>query len=171
MAAEDIEKFGFDCKCEKEKENFGITFKLKINGPLYDGTERSKSILRIEISKREKVLLEPKLKEIIPIYPDLHPYTILTMQLKEILAEKIRAIIVRTKARDVYDLWFLLRKNVKIDEKLINKKLSFYKKTFRREDLKSNIKSIGRIWERELKPLVTFLPSFKLVLKEILGKI
>lgn len=169
--AEDIKNFGFDCECEKEKENFGITFKLKINGPLYDGTDKSKSTLRIEISKREKVLFEPEIKEIVPVYPDLHPYPILVMQLKEILAEKIRAIIVRTKARDVYDLWFLLRKNVKIDEKLINNKLSFYRKTFKREDLISSIKSIGRVWGSELKPLVTFLPDFKLVLKEIIEKV
>lgn len=168
---EDIKIFGFECEYEREKENLGITFKLKINGPLYDGTEKSKSTLRIEISKREKILLEPEVKEIVPIYPDLHPYTILIMQLNEILAEKIRAIIVRTKARDVYDLWFLLRKNVKMDENLINKKLEFYKKIFKRKRLISNIKTIGKVWKSELKPLVTFLPSFKLVFEDIEKKV
>ncbi|MEM5778472.1 MAG: nucleotidyl transferase AbiEii/AbiGii toxin family protein [Candidatus Aenigmatarchaeota archaeon] len=162
-----IKLFGFDCEYEKEKENFGLNFKFKINGPLYEGTEKTKSILRIEISKRENILLEPEIKEVVPIYPDLHPYTILVMQLEEILAEKIRAISTRTKARDVYDLWFLLKKGVKFDKELVNKKLKFYKKSFDKKLFFLNIKAIEKVWEIELKPLVTFVPNFKIIYKEI----
>jgi len=164
---EDISLFGFNSNYKKEKENLSLAFKLKINGPLYDVTEKTISTLLIEISKREKVLLKPETKEIVPIYSDLQPYTVLIMQLEEILAEKIRAIMTRSKARDVYDLWFLLKRGVVFDKDLANKKLKFYNKSFNKKLLISNISAIEGVWESELKPLVTFVPDFKTVYKQI----
>ncbi|MGQ9781091.1 MAG: hypothetical protein ACUVQ8_02390 [Nitrososphaeria archaeon] len=41
-------------------------------------------------------------------------------------------MIWRGKARDLYDLWFLLRMDVKIDSTLINWKLSYYRKKCQR---------------------------------------
>ncbi len=43
---------------------------------------------------------------------------------EEIFAEKIAALLTRSKGRDFFDLWFLLTKNVKINKRLINKKLN-----------------------------------------------
>ena len=45
------------------------------------------------------------------------------MDPKEIMSEKIRALMTRTKARDLYDIYFLVRKNVKLDTQLVAKKL------------------------------------------------
>lgn len=101
------------------------------------------------------------------VYPDISPFFVTVMSLEEILAEKIRAITIRTKARDVYDLWFLLRKNVKVNKGLVSEKLKFYDKTFDKKLLVSNIKTVENIWMNELKPLVTFLPDFKTVFKQI----
>jgi len=167
----DITLFGFECKSEKIKENLAISFKLAVKGPLYDGSERSISTLRIEISKREKVLLEPEAREIVPVYTDLHPYTVLIMHPKEILAEKIRAILTRTKAKDLYDLWFLLKKGVSIDLALVNEKLKLYEKSFEKSEFISCIRAVKEVWKTELEPLVTFLPSFDTVLEEVLEKL
>ncbi|MDO8514959.1 MAG: nucleotidyl transferase AbiEii/AbiGii toxin family protein [bacterium] len=54
---------------------------------------------------------------------------------KELLAEKIHAITNRQKGRDVFDLWFLLSKNISFDQKFINKKLAFF-------DQKLNIRNL-----------------------------
>jgi len=44
------------------------------------------------------------------------------MEEKEILAEKVRAVYQREKARDVYDIWYLLNvKKIQIDFMLIQK--------------------------------------------------
>jgi predicted nucleotidyltransferase component of viral defense system len=53
---------------------------------------------------RENVIFNEPLKKIIrPVYHDLPNYFILALDTEEILAEKIRAIVTRYKARDVYD--------------------------------------------------------------------
>jgi predicted nucleotidyltransferase component of viral defense system len=47
-----------------------------------------------------------------------------TMNLNEILAEKMRALLQRKKARDVFDIWFLIHeKRVKLDKHMLRMKL------------------------------------------------
>jgi len=48
------------------------------------------------------------------------------MKKEEILAEKVRAMSIRRRARDLYDIAFLLKKGVSMEYELINKKLSYY---------------------------------------------
>ena len=50
------------------------------------------------------------------------------------LAEKIRALLVRGKPRDLYDIW-LLRQGVSPDAALIARKLALYEITWSREAL------------------------------------
>lgn len=56
-------------------------------------------------------------------------------QLDERLAEKIRALLVRGKPRDLYDIWLLLRQGVLPDAALIARKLALYGITWSREAL------------------------------------
>ena len=167
----DVKLFGFDCKFKKIKSYPSLVFKLMIKGPLFDGSNLSISSLRLEINKKDEVLLEPEIKEVYPIYNDLQPYTCLVMDLREILAEKIRAILTRQKARDVYDLWFLLKKNVDVDINLINKKLEFYNKRFNKKEFISQLKKMEKIWSVELKPLLNFIPPFQNVFDKIVDKL
>jgi len=168
--SKDMSDFGFETKIvkvEKYKE-LGKTIVLKIKGPLYDGTEKTLTASRIEISSRKDLVLEPELKEVVPIYPDIKPYLILVMGPEEMLAEKIRAILWRAKARDVYDLWFLLRKNVAFNLALTNKKLDYYKIAYDVKNLRKKLEEMKKSWENELKQIVTFVPDFEDVKKDVL---
>jgi predicted nucleotidyltransferase component of viral defense system len=170
---EDITNFGFPSqisKIEKSKITKAKTIILKIQGPLYDGNEKTITTLRAEISLRKDLILQPIPKEIVPPYADLRPYFINLMDPKEILAEKVRALMWRGKARDLYDLWFLLKKNVTPDVDLINKKLKYYNLKFNKEEFFQKIKDIEEIWEKELKPLVNVVPSFETIKKEVTEK-
>lgn len=112
--AKDITTFGFPSEVSGiEKKEIGKTMKLKIKGPIYEGSEKTITVLRAEISLRKDLLLSPVTKEVIPVYSDLRPYYVLVMDLKEILAEKVKAIMWRAHPRDLYDLWFLLRKGLR----------------------------------------------------------
>ncbi len=65
---------------------------------------------------RERDIYNKLLKNVIrPIYHDLPNYFLLALDKEEILAEKIRAVLTRYKARDVYDLNELFFNEVKID--------------------------------------------------------
>ncbi len=164
----DITNFGFPCelfKVEEKRHSKNIT--LKVKGPLYDGTEKTISNLRMKISLRKDLLLEPKVIEVIPVYPDLRPYFLPVMHLEEILAEKIRAMVRRSRARDMYDLWFLLRKGVKAKKSIVEKKLGYYNLKFDEKRFLMCLEDVKIKWGIELKPLVTNLPSFKKVKGEI----
>ena len=166
----DMSNFGFVSNLKFSKGRNSEALSIKINGPLYDGTEKTTAVLKIEISLRENVILPPESKEIFPVYEDLSPYFVTMMKLEEILAEKIRAIFWRAKARHVYDLWFLLGRNVAIDTSLINKKLSYYKLSFSLKEFANKLKEVEKIWENDLEQVLTFVPDFKKTTEEILSK-
>lgn len=117
-----------------------------------------KTSIRIDISLRER----PFTKEqtvLIPFDYPITPYPlILHLSQEELMAEKIRALFVRGKPRDLFDLWFLLTKKVSIDQKMIEKKLKLYPKLgFSLQHLKKIISSCD---EKELKKdLNQFLPQ------------
>ena len=93
------------------------------------------------------------------------------MSEKEILAEKIRALITRNYARDLFDLWFLLNKKAEIDLKLINKKLSYYIKSFSKGEFVKAINLKKDIWKPELNPfIIGELPKFAEAKKLVLEK-
>lgn len=164
--ARNINDFGYPTEL-KELKTIGKTYVLKIKGPLYENSPVSVSSLRIEISQRENVLLNPNLKEIVPVYQDLRPYLIKVMTESEILAEKVRAIMTRNKPRDVFDLHFLIKKGVKFDTPFINKKLGYYKEEYSREKFIAKLKEKKALWEKEMKKYVTRLPDFQVAFNDI----
>jgi predicted nucleotidyltransferase component of viral defense system len=70
------------------------------------------------------------------------------MDWQEILAEKIRAFLVRSKGRDVYDLWFMLGKGVELDWNMINRKAKMYSIETSLQDIMNRI---GEFDEKKLK--------------------
>ena len=75
---------------------------------------------------------------------------------EEILAEKIRALLVRGKGRDIFDLWFLLEKGVEIEPLLIEKKMKKVGKKFNKGRLLKKIKNYPQ--ENLKHDLDRFLP-------------
>lgn len=65
--------------------------------------------VQIEISLRE----EEKRGEAVTIVSDFLPaYTIIVLERERLIDEKIRALLLRKKARDFYDMYFILRANL-----------------------------------------------------------
>lgn len=143
--------------------NNDITFSFRVaaKGPL-NTSEKDLCYVYVEISKREPIFLKP-----IPIATKTEPYglpvKILSgMDLSEVAAEKIRAIYTRDKARDVYDLWFLLKKGYLPDANIFKKKLAYYEMNFSSELFTIKLKQKEAIWQKELKPLIfEKLPEYK----------
>jgi len=121
---------------------------------------------------RNRDIYNSPLKNIIrPIYHDLPNYFLLALNQEEILAEKIRAILTRYKARDVYDLNELLISGVPIDFELVNKKLQTYNKTFKREEFVEKLEEKRTIYVEEIKRLTTIFDDFDTCKKHILEQI
>ncbi len=157
----EMEFFGLETSWSKVKDDENsVSIKIKSKGPLYSGVDRSITYVNVEMSKRGDILLPVKTEEVIPLYKDVPPYLLVVMNLSEIMAEKIRAIYTRDKARDVYDLHFMAKKGVKTSIETIDSKLSYYELEF---DDKSFLEAVDRkrnIWRSELRQLITRVPHF-----------
>ena len=137
-----------------------IGFRIMIQGPLYKGPE-SLSSVRIEISKRESVLLEPERREIDPPYADILSYILEVMNLEEIASEKVRAILTRSKSRDLYDLHMLISKGKKPNIDIVNQKLLYYDLEFIRENFLKQCMLLEKKWDSEMTQLVGETPPFR----------
>lgn len=104
--------------------------------------------------------------DVSPYFPNLRP-SLKVMSLEEILSEKVRALLQRTQPRDVFDVWFLIkRKKLRIDPALLTYKLRLSyeaapknkKSSARRYSANEVIEKMRGIsdmaWKRELGGLV-----------------
>ncbi|MEK6915756.1 MAG: nucleotidyl transferase AbiEii/AbiGii toxin family protein [Nanoarchaeota archaeon] len=164
----DFDLLGIEHLDLKQKEFEGnIRFEIRFKGPLFRSNINSANNLKIDFNKNK--VFNTKAIVISSVFSDIPIFVIIAMAEKEILAEKIRAIANRKQARDLYDLWILINKNVEIDKELINKKLKEEK-----VDLKK-IKIISKeSYESDLRNLINYIPPYEQVKKDILdflGKI
>lgn len=58
--------------------------------------------IELDLSFRENVILEPRIETIGRFLKEIPAFDVVVMREEEILAEKVRAIMTRTRARDVY---------------------------------------------------------------------
>ncbi len=167
----DLENMGINHKISDLDENsVSLSFKVGVEGPLFN-KEIERCFVKIEISKREKVENFRTL-ELKNNYREIIGFSTNVMSEKEILSEKVRALLTRNQARDLFDIYFLLNKNIEFDTNLINKKLDYYNKTFDKKAFIKAVKSKESIWVSELNPYVLGkIPNFKEVEKYVLGKI
>jgi len=135
--------------------DFSFTCDISFIGPLEYNNK-----IKLDFSGREKPIREVKSPSITVYDMEIK---IPTLDLTEILAEKIRALIVRGKSRDLYDVWFLLSKNITLDLDLVNEKLKLYDKEFNYNEFCNSISKIENTWSRDLKPLLTSVPKFEIM--------
>lgn len=144
----------------------------------------------VEVSREENLLLSPLLKPLLHNYGEVVDQQVKTYALEEIVLEKLRAILQHTKklherdfsrsrARDYYDLWRILRMfdnhlSLKLIRSLLPMKCSKKGVSFRGvEDFfdEKMISHVKRTWNQWLGPLVSDLPKCELVLDELRNKL
>jgi len=134
----------------------GYSFDVSYQGPLYDGRDRTKGKVRVDINLRtETVESRPVL--VTPEYDDLRPFVVQALTPEHLLAEKVRAFLVRGKPRDLYDLWLLTEQGVPLDPDLVRAKLALYDLTPSAALLEKVFRQAKTDWEIDLRPL---LPRF-----------
>jgi predicted nucleotidyltransferase component of viral defense system len=155
----DLRSFGMESEIRQERRAFNsIMSAIRTKGPLYRGTPNSVSSLKIDINTKSSIDMEPLVSTYNPIYTDIPSFSLPVMQEKEILAEKVRAIMTRAKARDVYDVWFLLGDGVPFDTGLIEKKLKYYGEQWNPAKFRKSLNMKEPVWETELVPLISGAP-------------
>jgi predicted nucleotidyltransferase component of viral defense system len=135
---------------------------IRFRGPLYVNRDDSTNSIRLDIGKRRS-----RTKSIIQIrevFSDVPSFFIACMSQEEILAEKVRALLMEPKPRHLFDIWLMKNNKVALNKKLIKDKL---------EDVRGKLVLSKREYERDLKDLVYPLVPYEQVIKEVkefLGK-
>jgi predicted nucleotidyltransferase component of viral defense system len=152
-----LRDFGITAEMRREWESdVGYSFDVSFQGPLFDGRDRSKGKVRVDVNRRpEEVASRREL--VMSEYDDVRPFVVTVLAPEHLLAEKIRALLVRGKPRDLYDIWLLLRQGVQADETLIRRKLALYGMRWDRGALAEALDRVRADWERDLRHL---LPQF-----------
>jgi len=144
-----------------------INIKFFVRGPLYDGRKNSMSRVTLNLSRRERPTMMSN-KLLIASYAEIPSFEVTVLDTKEIAAEKIRCIMTREKPRDVYDLWFLSKRETPIDLSLINKKLKLYRLIFDKALFHEKLQQKRNMWTHDLKDLVIgTLPPFDEVITDL----
>ena len=163
-SVEKMSEYAIEVELKNIKENdLSLTARLRYKGPLYSGSENSIGSVHLEISKREDVFKRPEWVRLFFKYPEIRVVNSLCLNLNEALAEKLRALSSRTKARDLYDVWFLLKAGVRIDKELFKQKMAVI-------GIEPIVKiSITEIdWDQDLKQLLERPPEFVIIKKEVI---
>ncbi len=108
---------------KREQFSDAYTSEIWFYGPLYKGTGQTRNKFRIDAGKRGGTIMEPRWELIPSDYPETKEHFLIqTMDEQELLAEKLKTLFERGKGRDLYDVWFLTKKGVKIDLDLFRRK-------------------------------------------------
>lgn len=146
--------------------------RLELRGPLFDGNPKQMSLITVNVSLRERPIYKAEQRKIFSQYPDIAAFDVFVMPLNELLAEKIRALLTRDKARDVYDTWFLFNKGAEFIPRDVNKKLKKYEISFSAKDFISKVDEKENSWYSDLEGLILgTLPDFNTVRSDLLRKI
>ena len=162
-------------KEEPSINKFGtVSSIVLIDGPRFNGKESTKQQIRLEISTAGKPYLGSEAMPRNPPYADARPYVALVMKREEILAEKIRALMSRTRKhreRDLYDLYFFIGKGTGINSSIIHEKLLEAKIDQSMEAFEKAMKDVSKTWS-DLEPMVQHkLEDFSYVSDFVKGKI
>lgn len=131
-----------------------FSFRVSAKGPL-NTSSIDLCHVYVEISRRERVL-----KPTLGLRMEFDAYSlpvkiIRGMSIDEVAAEKVRALLTRKKARDVYDLFFLISKRkAAFDRGMVDEKLEYYKMKFPQSAFLEKLAEKEKIWDAELKPMV-----------------
>lgn len=157
----------FRTVCEMEEHRNETNIRFAIRGPLYDGRRASMSRVTLNLSRRERPT-SVHVMLLTASYTEIPSFELSVLGIEEIAAEKIRGILTRDKPRDLYDLWFLIKKGTKVDTSMVNKKLKTYGLKFHPKTFCEKLHEKRNMWIRDLKGLIIgALPKFDDIAAEL----
>lgn len=148
----------------------GINFYISYKGPL--GGQGTNKQVKVDISRNEKLVFEPVMKEVFLGYSDLQQHQILCYSLEEVWVEKMRSIMQRMQARDFYDIWYLLEVHGlnanyymrEFEEKCKSKGLNY---TNFSKKIQERLPQYQGRWVSSMKEQIKDLPDFDQVVREL----
>jgi len=162
-----LELYGLEGEMRQEWQGEGgYSFDVSYRGPLYDGRDRSKGKVRVDISLRGEPV-ETRRELVTSVYDDVRPFVVNVLAPEHLFAEKLRALLVRRKPRDLYDLWLMHHWGWQLDRGLLAQKLSLYQMEYSTAQLNEAVTQVAAEWERHMRPLLPQFVAFEDVSKVV----
>ncbi|MBS3817334.1 MAG: nucleotidyl transferase AbiEii/AbiGii toxin family protein [Candidatus Thermoplasmatota archaeon] len=166
----EFEKIDIECGFIKE-ETFedAYTADIWFYGPLHEGTEQTRNKFRIDAGKRGGTILDPRWVLIDSGYPETkEKFLVQTMDEYELLVEKVITMLTRSKGRDLYDIWYLLKSGTSIDVDLFQKKYhSLVNEGFLKDEISWESYLKKEEYERDMEKLAPKIVPYEQVKKEV----
>jgi len=109
---------GFEEVCDILEDESGIRYEGEINVPSsgrailgfvhFTGPLGMKNKIKIDASRVERMAEAAAMQTVTASYADLEDFVIMGYSLNEVISEKIRSMMQRSKVRDYYDVWKML---------------------------------------------------------------
>jgi len=152
-------------RLENETSRF---FRMKI---FYRGFFSKADYVILDANGKASVVLPPEKQEVPHFYEEIPKFGILTLDKNELIAEKIRALVMRNQPRDYFDVYSMLEKGFRIDFPLVKRKLEEAGQEFDRERIFRNAKKVYSKWESEITQLtnkpVDYLAVIRVLEREL----
>lgn len=153
----DVEKTGIEVELEEGKITSGGYLAIA-HFNLLD----FRQALRIEVSLRTQKRLKPEVNLVNSDY--IPPFNVIRLPERELVREKVKALLDRAKPRDFFDIYFLLRTD-----------LSIKKGELELDKILDKLEAVKIDFKRELRALLpkthqAILKDFKGVLRRELGR-
>ena len=175
---------GFESVYDIIENECGIKYGGKINVPEsgsaifgdihFTGPIGMKNKIKIDASRIEKMIDSVVQQTITVSYDDLSNFTINGYSLDEVIAEKIRSLMQRSKVRDYYDIWRMFSEENNFDKSKIGKmvvgKCEINKIEYAPQKIfdSQRIDGLREHWEHELgRLIVDDLPDPNTVFSEM----
>lgn len=163
--------FGIPAEMRRERASeVGTSFDVSFQGPLYDGRDHSKGKVRVDVNRRPEEVTARRALVPSP-YDDVRPFVVTVLTPDHLMAEKIRALLVRGKPRDLYDIWLMLNQGVRPDEPLIDLKLALYGMTWDRDEFAAALDRVRVNWERDLQHLLPQFVPYEIVHQGVIERL
>lgn len=108
------------------------------------------SFIILDINRKASMHKKPEYHKVKNFYG--LKFSIHTLNIDELVAEKLRSMLLRNQPRDYFDMYFILKK-YKLDMSLANKKLQEAGSSFNVAMLFNNANKIFSRWEGDLMPI------------------
>jgi predicted nucleotidyltransferase component of viral defense system len=131
-------------------------------------SDLGESEIFIDLNNRGKVSLHPQSHKIGHFYePFLPGFSVNTLAVEEMIAEKVAATIGRNKPRDHFDIYNIIRAKMPIDLALARKKCADSNVEFSIIKMFNKAKTLKNRWDKDMVPLLADPVSFQDVIKSL----
>lgn len=134
----------------------------------YEDSLGGEETVFIDLNERAKLLLKPQPQNVSHFYENHIPsFSVSTLALKELVAEKVAAAIGRNQPRDHFDIYQIIRHKLPIDLKLVRRKCEASGDEFSVIRMFNRAKKLKNRWDTGLVPLARDAVSFETVMKTL----